>query len=174
MSVLLVVIGFLGGILFIGAMSYTSYAQEPDWAFESPNDGLLTGMVAGVAGVPERLGPKDRIPERAIAVYGDRVVLDIKGAQWSTFTNTNSMDPILDDGANAIQVVPATPQEIQVGDIISYESEYAQGTIIHRVVYKGEDELGTYFIAKGDNLPASDPGRIRFDQIKRVVVAIIY
>lgn len=118
--------------------------------------------------------PKDRIPEKSIIVYGDRVLLDLQNAQWSTFTDTHSMEPVIMYGANAIQVVPQSPDELQVGDIVSYESEYAKGTIIHRIVYKGEDESGTYFVMKGDNLPTSDPGRVRFSQIRRVVVAIVY
>lgn len=175
----ILVTGFFIGILFMTALSYAtlsdSWANVPDGEYERPSqqDGM-SSITMALTGVPERNSPKDRIPEKAIEVYGDRVVLDIQGAQWSTFTDTNSMDPILDQGANAIQLVPQSVDDIEVGDIISYNSEYAKGTIIHRVVYKGEDEQGVYFVVKGDNLPTSDPGRVRFDQIERVVVAIIY
>jgi hypothetical protein len=165
MNTLLVGIGLLAGML-ISAVSGIS----PD--MESGNQ--ITGMAYAVAGVPERPSPGDHIPESDIIVYGDRVILDIQGAQWSTFTDTNSMDPIIDQGANAIQKVPKSVDEIGVGDIISYESEFADGIIIHRVVEKGQDENGVYFVAKGDNLPTNDPGKIRFNQIKRVVVAIVY
>lgn len=126
------------------------------------------------APVTPRASPVDRIPEQAIAVYHDRIVLDIQDAQWATFTDTHSMEPVIMAGANAIELVPKSEADIQVGDIVSYRSNYADGTIIHRVVYRGTDELGTYFIMKGDNLATSDPGRIRFDQIERVVVAIVY
>jgi len=153
-------------------MTVSAYSDNNP-VFDQPGN-TITGMAYAVTGVPERASPQDHIPERDIAVYGDRVVLDIQGAQWSTFTDTNSMDPVLDKGANAIQIVPQTTDDIEVGDIISYKSDYADGITIHRVIYKGEDEQGLYFIAKGDNLPTSDPGRIRFSQIKRVVVAIIY
>lgn len=118
--------------------------------------------------------PKDRIPEKAIGVYRDRVILDIQHAQWATFTDTHSMEPVIMAGANAIELVPKSADDIQVGDIVSYKSEYADGNIIHRVVYKGQDEKGIYFIMKGDNLPTSDPGRVRFEQMQRVVVAIVY
>ncbi|MBR9703050.1 hypothetical protein GOV10_03380 [Candidatus Woesearchaeota archaeon] len=173
---LLLLIGFLSGVLVTGAFSYLDYAQsDNDWESNSDTPGgVITGMVAGVAGVPERASPADRIPQKDIAVFSDRVVIGVQNPQWSTFTDTNSMDPVIDEGANAIQVVPGSVDEVEVGDIISYESEFADGIFIHRVVFKGIDELGTYFIAKGDNLPTSDPGRIRFEQIKRVVVAIIY
>ena len=120
----------------------------------------------------EVASPKDRIPESNILVYPDQVILNVKNTQWSRFTDTNSMDPVIDAGANALQIVPQTPEEIQIGDIISYETEY--GTIIHRVKQISYDEQGWYAVAKGDNNPTEDPFRIRFSQIKRVVVGIIY
>jgi len=121
---------------------------------------------------PERASPGDRVAESQIHVYQDRVILDVQDAQWSTFTDTNSMDPVLDAGANAIQVVPVSSDEISVGDIISYE--YDGGIIIHRVVELGNDEAGWYAIAKGDNNLYKDPSRVRFHQIKRVVIAIVF
>jgi len=63
---------------------------------------------------------------------------------------------------------------LSVGDIAAYSSDFADGTIIHRIVHIGNDEQGKYFVLKGDNNPTSDPGRVRFSQIKSVVVAIIY
>lgn len=118
--------------------------------------------------------PFDRVQESQIYVYNDRVVIYIENAQWSTFSDTNSMDPVIDQGTNAIQVVPESHTDIHVGDIISYESDYVKGTIIHRVTETGFDSTGWYAKVKGDNLNDEDPGNIRFEQIKRVVVAIIY
>ena len=122
----------------------------------------------------EKPSPFNWIPERDISVQKDRVILEIRNAQWSKFTNTNSMDPVLDNGANAIQIVPDSEADIHVGDIISYESKYTDGYIIHRVIEIGYDNKGWYAIMKGDNNPSPDPGRVRFSQIKRVLVAIIY
>lgn len=147
------------------------------FANAAPDDTILEQVVAInplQPGPTPMASPKDRVPENAIIVYGDRVLLDLQNAQWSTFTDTHSMEPVIMHGSNAIQIVPRSADELQVGDIVSYESEYAKGTIIHRIVYKGEDESGVYFVMKGDNLPTSDPGRIRFEQIRRVVVAIVY
>ncbi len=118
--------------------------------------------------------PPDKIKASQIKVYQSRVVLDIQNAEWASFTPTGSMEPVLNENSNAIEVVPKSEDEIEIGDICSYKSQYSSGSIIHRVVYKGQDEKGTYFVFKGDNNPASDPGRIRFDQIQRCVVAIVY
>ena len=131
---------------------------------------IPTPKLSGV----ERLSPPDHIKEENIHVYSDRVIIDIQNPEWATFTPTNSMDPIIDVGANSIQIVPQNESIIGLGDIASYESVYAEGTIIHRIVHVGKDELGTYYHLKGDNNILKDPGKVRFDQIRRITVGIIY
>lgn len=122
----------------------------------------------------ERISPCDHIKERQIFVTDNEVRIDIKNAEWATFTDTNSMDPVIDAGANAIEFVPESEEDICVGDIVSYESSYADGTIIHRVVEPGYDSEGWYALFKGDNLAYRDPEKVRFSQIRRVVIGIIY
>ncbi|MAG39269.1 hypothetical protein CMO90_04250 [Candidatus Woesearchaeota archaeon] len=122
----------------------------------------------------EKPSPGDWLNTRQIEVWSDRVILDIQNAEWASFSNTNSMDPVIDEYANAIEVIPEKESDIQIGDIVVYDSEYSNDLIIHRIIYQGRDEQGIYYILKGDNNPKSDPGRIRFSQIKRVLVAIIY
>jgi signal peptidase I len=124
--------------------------------------------------VTPKESPKDRVADKAIAVYKDRVILDVQDVQWATFTDTHSMEPVIFKGANALEITPKSEDDIKVGDIVSYKSDYAEGNIIHRVVYKGQDEKGTYFVMKGDNIPTSDPGRIRFSQMQRVVIGLVY
>lgn len=121
----------------------------------------------------ERASPSDWIKESDIELSYDKVIINVNKPRWSKFTDTNSMDPVLDTNANAIEIIPKKPADLQVGDIIAYDSAYSSGTLIHRIVKIGNDGEW-YVIAKGDNNPANDPGKIRFHQIKRVVVAIIY
>ena len=84
------------------------------------------------------------------------------------------MDPVIDSTSKAIQIIPKSEREIHVGDIVSYQSKYKDGIVAHRVVEIGYDSLGWYARLKGDNNPYTDPGNVRFEQIKRVVVAVIY
>ncbi|HIH24586.1 TPA: hypothetical protein HA251_06135 [Candidatus Woesearchaeota archaeon] len=165
-------IGIAAGLFLAGGVGAN------DWQDGTGGDStLIPGDLSAFnpfIGVTPKESPRDRIPERAIAVYNDRVVLDMQEVEWATFTDTHSMEPVIFKGANALEIRPKSEDDIKVGDIASYKSEYSEGTIIHRVVYKGVDESGTYFIFKGDNLPTSDPGRVRFSQIQRVVVGLIY
>jgi len=168
----------IAAMFFIGlAFGMFVSAERPEWTVLP--DGQYEGNALQALNpfsfsLQAQPSPKDRIPEKAIAVWQDRVVLDIQDAEWATFTDTKSMEPVIMIGSNAIELRPENEEDVQVGDICSYQSVYAEGNIIHRVVLKSQDEQGTYFIFKGDNVPTSDPGRVRFDQIQRCVVAIIY
>jgi hypothetical protein len=135
---------------------------------------LLSGAVQYPLGnaAPERASPAEHISENNIHVYPDRVEIMLDNPKWAAFANTNSMDPVFDQGNYAIQITPQNPDEIAVGDIISYK--YGDKTIIHRVIEKGIDGNGWYFIVKGDNNPAPDPDKVRFEQISRLTVAVIY
>jgi len=121
---------------------------------------------------PEIDSPGDWIKENQINVYNDKVTLDIEKATWAKFTNTNSMDPFIDEGSNAIEILPEDPEKINVGDVISYRSK--DKIIIHRVIDKGKDLDGIYYIVKGDNNTFSDPYKVRYNDVKGVVVVVIY
>ncbi len=127
----------------------------------------------------KKLTPKDRIKEEQIKIYDDKIIIELKNAEWSKFENTNSMMPFLDENSNAIQIKPKSEEELQVGDIISYEYNITENgetktiTIIHRIIKIGKDENGWYAITKGDNNKKEDE-KVRFSQIKRVLVAVIY
>ncbi|MBR9683688.1 hypothetical protein GOV03_04065 [Candidatus Woesearchaeota archaeon] len=121
---------------------------------------------------PELFSPSDWISENQIKIYSNKVTIELENPTWASFTNTNSMDPFLDETANAIEISPESPEEINPGDVISYRTRY--GVIIHRVIEKGEDGKGVYFLVKGDNNSFKDPFKVRFDDIEGVLVAIIY
>ncbi|MBI5398979.1 signal peptidase I [Candidatus Woesearchaeota archaeon] len=129
---------------------------------------------SGFNKAPERLSPADHISESQVHVYNDKVVLDIPKASWAQFTDTNSMDPFLDKGANSIEIAPSNPEDIHVGDVVSYQSKITNDLIIHRVISKEVDDNGIFFLVKGDNNPAADPQKIRFEDVRGVVVGVVY
>jgi len=120
------------------------------------------------------MSPHDRIHEGQIHIYPDKIVIEVKDATWASYTNTNSMDPLLDTGANGLEITPKNEDDIYRGDIVAYESKITPGLIIHRIVDIKEDEEGKYFIFKGDNNNTSDPEKVRFSQIKYILIGIIY
>jgi len=137
---------------------------------------MLTGkaIIALFDKSPEKQSPHDRIDDKQILVYRDKIVIKVTNATWTAYTDTNSMDPVLDDGANGLEVAPESEADIHVGDIVSYESDDMDGLLVHRVNEIGEDEQGWYAIMKGDNSPSPDPGKIRFEQVRYVLIGVIY
>lgn len=118
--------------------------------------------------------PSDTLPESSIQVYDNKVIIRLDGARWSSYTNTKSMSPVLDKGANGIEIVPKSIDEIHVGDIVAYQTKYNNIPIVHRVIAIKKDSLGTYFVLKGDNNQKADGEKVRFSQIKYKLVAVIY
>lgn len=118
--------------------------------------------------------PHSRIGVDQISVYDNEVILKIHDAKWAFFTDTKSMDPVIDSTSKAIEIMPEYEQDIHPGDIVSYQPDYNTGLVTHRVVEIGYDSLGWYAILKGDNNENADPAKVRFNQIKRILVAIIY
>jgi len=151
-------------IVFLIVAIFIDGSNDPK--LENPFNNLID-RISG-----ERASPADHIKEDQIHVYGDKVVIEIDNPRWARFTDTNSMDPLIDEDSNAIQIIPESEDQIHVGDIISYES--GEGIIIHRVIEIGEDDQGKYYITKGDNTNREDPGKIRFEKIRFITVGIIY
>ncbi|MEM4259516.1 MAG: signal peptidase I [Candidatus Pacearchaeota archaeon] len=121
--------------------------------------------------ISEINSPSDFIKENQIEVYHDKIVIRIENASLSEYASTGSMLPVFDNGANGIRIVPKSENEVNVGDIITFERNNI--LIVHRVVEKGQDEQGIYFITKGDNNFYSD-GKIRFSDIRYKTIGILY
>lgn len=122
----------------------------------------------------EKNSPKDRIKDGEILVYNSMVVLNVSNVEWSKYTNTNSMDPLLDETANGLEIKPETEEDITVGDVIVYKPSWDAGLIVHRVISIEEDEQGKYYIVKGDNSETADSEKVRFNQIVGVLVGVLY
>ena len=140
--------------------------------------GIYSGQFASLMQNPsdiakEQFSPFNRISQDNIHVYSDRVTIDIDNPIWASFADTNSMDPLLDEGSYGIEIRPNSENEINVGDVAAYKSSNGD-IIIHRVVEIDEDDEGVYFVFKGDNVPYVDPEQVRFEQIEGILVAVIY
>ncbi len=104
-----------------------------------------------------------------IAIDGNRIIITLQNFTLSTFAATSSMLPTLNHNTKAIEIAPTN---LHIGDIISYKE--GNDLIVHRIVDIGSDDLGTYYITKGDNNNAVDPNKIRKEQIQGKIVVLIY
>ncbi|MBI2583893.1 MAG: signal peptidase I [Candidatus Aenigmarchaeota archaeon] len=135
---------------------------------------VLVVLIATVAYAPvasERNSPRDRINHDQISVWRDSVNILMSDVSTAIVSDTNSMDPTLDEGSTLLLVKPQDKSDILEGDIITF---YRDGRlIVHRVLQLGADEEGWYAVTRGDNNPADD-GRIRWKDVDRVVAGILY
>ena len=156
---------FLFGFLSANVVSYVyMYGLESPF---SNNFGLL--------GVNSEETPSDFIQERDIKIYDDKIVIEVPGTSLSRYAPTGSMRPVLDYGSNGIRVVPESEESIEIGDIITFRQQIDEKSylIVHRVIDKGEDNQGTYFITKGDNNSITD-GKVRFKDIRYITIGVLY
>ncbi len=141
--------------------------------FSAYTSGILpvSGMLAG--GHPGNANQK-WINEERIDVNESAVTIRIPDASLGRFEDSGSMGPFIGKATNAILIKPKSESDIMVGDIIAYYSEDADGLVSHRVIKVSSDSNGWHALAKGDSVPSPDPSKIRFGQVKYVVVGILY
>ena len=121
----------------------------------------------------EKPSPHDWIKEEQIHVLNDKIIIEIEGASWASYTDTNSMDPLLDETANGIEITPNSTNDIHIGDIVAYTPTWTNNLVVHRVTEINEDEYGWYAIVKPDN-STNNTEKIRFDQIKFITIGVLY
>jgi hypothetical protein len=163
---------YLGVIIIVFMLGWGIGGAFQNMGAEMPSP--ITGMIAMGGFSNDKLSPSDIIPEEKIHVYRDKIIIEVDDPEWAKFADTKSMDPVFDKGANALQIVPKSHDQIKTGDIISFTTDYQSGVVIHRVIEIGTDEEGWYAITKGDNNPYKDPGKVRFKDIKKLLFGIIY
>jgi len=162
----LLVIIFVLAVFGLGWLSSSMYATALESDSQKP---FLVGQPQAAVSTPA-----DRVAESQIHVYDDRIILDVRNASWASFTPTKSMEPLISDKSHGIELKPKSPAELKIGDVISYNSGFTTGLVIHRIIKTGYDDKGWYAIVKGDNNAEQDPGEVRFEQINGVLIGIIY
>ena len=187
------VVGWLSSVVYssysnsyetVNSSADKTRSKSPGLIHDSSNKGKkieaikeferIESLFSNEAEERDKNSPYDWVKAEQISVYNDYVIIRIKNPEWSVFTDTKSMDPVIDSTSNAIEIIPNSEKDIHLGDIVAYKSKYTEGIITHRVVDIEYDALGWYATLKGDNNDYVDPGKVRFEQIKRVVIAVIY
>ena len=151
-----IALAFLTGILASFALD-SVYIDK-----ESP-------FLLGIGG--SKAQPGNWVSENKIEVLKDRVIIHIPDAELSRYADTGSMLPTFGEDGNGIKIVPTSANQIKMGDIISFSQ--GDKLIVHRVVDKGQDNQGDWFVTKGDNNQETD-GKVYWKDVKYVTVAVIY
>lgn len=135
--------------------------------------GLGMGISLTVLWLSYRIppSPQSRLHLSQLQFYDNRLVIASPGILLSSYAPTGSMLPTLDSGMKGLNIRPLSRDDIQVGDIITFNR--GNISITHRVISKGHDRDGWYSITRGDNNIFSD-GKIRFPDISAVQIGVIY
>ncbi|MDP3766325.1 MAG: hypothetical protein Q8R04_07475, partial [Nanoarchaeota archaeon] len=158
---ILLVIAFMLGVIVANAFQYfQGYSKEQTAAFSES--------------CGSKIMPSGRISREDIHIYPNEVCISLKEPYLAYYTDTGSMEPMLGRGAKGIEIQPKGTQDIHTGDIVSYRSEYANGLVVHQVYNISYDENDWYAVMKGINNKDADPGRVRFNQINKVLAVAIY
>ena len=104
MMILVFALGWVTSSLISPALVFDS---EQPFSFSVCSDSAI-----------EQKSPSNHIAESDIHVYSDEIVLDVKDAIFAKYADTNSMDPLLDEDANGIEIRPSSSSQIQIGDVM--------------------------------------------------------
>jgi len=159
-AILLVIAFALGVVAADGFQYFKPHSKEQTASFSESCGSIIM--------------PAGRVAKEDIHIYPDRACISLKEPSIASYTDTASMKPMLGSSAKGIEIQPNGPQDVHMGDIVSYRSEYAHGLVVHQVFNISYDENGWYAVMKGINNKEADPGRVRFNQINKILVMAIY
>ena len=166
------VIGALIGAFAIPEGNVTGDVIAPIIEEEIPSTTSTTIPYSEVIG-SERKSPSNRVELDDLKLYRNQVRIYMDDLTIAQFNDTNSMDPFIDETAHAIQKNVTSKDDLFIGDIVAYEDSEGY-LILHRIVDISEDENGWYAIFKGDNNAFVDYNKVRFEQLKYIVIGIFY
>ena len=130
--------------------------------------------------IPDIPSPQDWIDQDRISYQDHDGSLRVEGILpdvWITdVTDTNSMDGMVDAGHSLIcSNHPNYLNNVAVGDVIIFEKYIPDYHLIaHRIVWSGWDAKGRFFKTKGDNFPEEDWYKVRKEDLRWVILGVIY
>lgn len=105
----------------------------------------------------------ERVSLDSITVFPDKVIIDTPNIRYARVAS-NSMAPAFTDKSKVFELPPSSPEDIQIGDVISFRE--GDMVIMHRVIEIADGQYRT----KGDANKEADKSLVSFDQIEGVVV----
>lgn len=105
----------------------------------------------------------ERVSLDAITVFPDKVIIDAPNIRYARVAS-NSMSPAFTDKSKVFEMIPSSPEDIQIGDVISFRE--GDIVVMHRVIEIVDGKYRT----KGDANKKADELLVSFDQIEGVVV----
>jgi signal peptidase I len=116
-----------------------------------------------------KAAPSSTLDSRAAFITATSIAAQIKGARVMTVAATGSMRPMFDEKAYLV-VEPASFENLQIGDVVTYVHPKVAGTVVHRIVEKRGDRFWT----KGDFNSHMDSVYVTRENYSMRVCAVVY
>ena len=110
-----------------------------------------------------------RIPFDAIKVYSDEVKIEFSELHYAR-VNSDSMAPWLTHDSVVFEKTPYSPEEIHVGDAISFYEPSLDKIVLHLVVEIVQENSTVFYKTKGLANPAPDNWLVPFENVKGILV----
>ena len=107
----------------------------------------------------------------SIKVYPDEIRIVQPGLQYAR-VKSDSMAPLLTHDSTVFEKIPSSPDEIKVGDIISFYEPSADAIILHMVIKIIQKDGKTYYITKGIANEKEDDWLVPFENVKGIMVGM--
>ncbi len=120
---------------------------------------------------PTQVQSTQRIPFEAIKVYPDEVKIEYPGLQYAK-VKSDSMAPLLTHNSIVFEKVPASENEIALGDIISFYEPSINSIVIHVVVGMITEDGKTYYQTKGIANEEIDEWLVPYENVKGIMVGM--
>jgi hypothetical protein len=150
---------FVGILIFIIGFSTASLFSEVE-------------KRTALGGSADRDNPSDFISADEIHLYPDKMVIEKEGLKYAAVEDTKSMEPLLSANSHTIETKPDI-EKLGEGDIITFYNPELEKTIVHSIVETGTDDEGWYARTKGYNTDFVDEWKVRFTDIKGVVIGVL-
>lgn len=135
-------------------------------------------MLIGLTGCPKQYNTNGYTFDKDNIIFNQKNIrINIDDYDYYDFDTTEqSMYPTIKKGSLGIAKRFNEDIELNDGDIISFNvtQDGELLTYAHRIVKKGTDKQGDYFITKGDNQWFKDNNKVRYEDISHVFIGIIY
>ena len=135
---------------------------------------LAIGFLLGISmsTIQEKPSPSIRIGQDNLAFLPDKVVISYPGIKGSSYSDTNSLDPYIDDGMTGLSIPVNSETKLYIGDIISYK----QGNKVYTHIISAiePNSNGNIYIVNGTYNKVLLSTRVSHEEVLFVKVGNIY
>ena len=124
--------------------------------------------------LPSEIPTTQRIAGLEFILSADAFTLSQQNLNLSSVTDTKSMLPTISSEHTVIFAEKFDTTSLKVGDIIAYNSKFADIPILHRIIERSREDGGLCYIVQGDNNPVPDPECVKPSNVIGLAIGVIF